>query len=89
MPTVVATGGQTVPDVGAIVEFLSRDGRAARLAAQHGDDGTGHCRCCSAGGQAGRSTWPCSLAGLAARGAGLAASRAGRPRLLGPEGIGS
>jgi hypothetical protein len=50
-----------------VVEFLARDDRAKRLAAEHVDDGTGHCRSCSAGPQAGRHTWPCTLAGLAAR----------------------
>jgi hypothetical protein len=51
---------------GPIVLFLAVDGRADRLAAEHGDDGTGHCHTCSAGPQAGRQVWPCSLARLAA-----------------------
>jgi hypothetical protein len=58
-----------------VVEFLARDGRAERLAAEHVDDGTGHCRSCSAGPQAGRQTWPCSLSGYAARGRELARQR--------------
>jgi hypothetical protein len=42
-------------------------GVAARLLAVHVDDGTGHCRVCTNGAQAGRHVWPCPLAGLAAR----------------------
>jgi hypothetical protein len=33
----------------------------ARLLAQHVDDGTGHCRVCTAGGQTGRYRHPCAL----------------------------
>ncbi|MGI5125885.1 hypothetical protein ACQEVB_03620 [Pseudonocardia sp. CA-107938] len=36
-------------------------GVAERLAADHVDDGTGHCRVCVNGGQSGRSVWPCTL----------------------------
>ena len=61
-----------------VVEFLARDGRADRLAAQHVDDGTGHCRSCAAGPQAGRHVWPCSLAALAAQGRELSRTRAAR-----------
>jgi hypothetical protein len=59
-----------------VVEFLARDGRADRLAVDHIDDGTGHCRSCPAGPQAGRLVWPCNLAGLAARARELARRRA-------------
>ena len=51
---------------GPIVLFLAVDGRANRLAAEDGDDGTGHCRTCSAGPPGRPSLWPCSLARLAA-----------------------
>jgi hypothetical protein len=34
---------------------------AERLLAEHVDDGTGRCRVCPAGPQAGRRIWPCSL----------------------------
>jgi hypothetical protein len=37
----------------------------ARMLDRHVDDGTGHCRECSSGGQTGRSTWPCRLRVLA------------------------
>lgn len=37
----------------------------ARLLAEHIDDGTGHCRVCTSGAQAGRQLWPCLLHGLA------------------------
>ncbi|MHA6626868.1 hypothetical protein ACU61A_15645 [Pseudonocardia sichuanensis] len=47
---------------GPIVEFIvGQSGMAERLLAQHVDDGTGHCRVCSAGPQAGRKVWPCPI----------------------------
>ena len=58
-----------------VVLFLAVDGRADRLAAEHIDDGTGHCCTCRAGPQAGRTTWPCNLASLAAAARKLAAGR--------------
>jgi hypothetical protein len=58
-----------------VVLFLAREGRADRLAAEHGNDGTGHCRTCPAGPQAGRQVWPCSLARLAAAARKLALDR--------------
>ncbi len=60
-----------------MVEFLARDGRAERLAPEHVDDGTGRCRSCPAGPQAGRMVWPCNLAILAAAARALAAGRVG------------
>ena len=63
---------QRPPDLAAeIARLLTPDG-VARLAAEHRDDGTGHCRTCPAGAKAGRTTWPCYLATLAA------AARTGR-----------
>jgi hypothetical protein len=53
-----------VPD--HIAHFLAREGGAAKLLAEHVDDGSGRCAVCSAGGQTGRLQFPCSLA-LAAR----------------------
>lgn len=45
-----------------IVEFMaSQPGLPDRLLAEHSDDGTGHCTTCSAGPQAGRGVWPCTL----------------------------
>jgi hypothetical protein len=32
---------------------------AAAIIRQHADDGTGHCRVCTTGAQAGRHVWPC------------------------------
>ena len=58
-------GGMGDPP-GPVVAFLAVDGRADRLAAEHADDGTGHCCTCPAGPQAGRTTWPCTLANYAA-----------------------
>ena len=49
-----------------IVEFIAAEpGMAARLLAEHVDDGAGRCRVCSSGAQAGRHIWPCALRGLA------------------------
>lgn len=36
-------------------------GVAQRLLADHVDDGTGHCRRCPVGAQAGYQRWPCTL----------------------------
>ena len=45
-----------------IVVFIAdQPGLAARLIAAHADDGTGRCRVCSGGAQAGRHRWPCQL----------------------------
>ena len=44
-----------------LVEFiLGHAGMAEVLLDQHRDDGTGHCRVCTTGGQAGRPVWPCT-----------------------------
>lgn len=51
-----------------IVVFIAdQPGMAARLIAEHADDGTGRCRVCSAGGQTGRHRWPCQLHHYACR----------------------
>lgn len=45
-----------------IVELiLSEPGMAERLLAEHADDGSGRCRCCSGGNQTPRFPWPCTL----------------------------
>ncbi|MFD1532187.1 hypothetical protein [Pseudonocardia aurantiaca] len=45
-----------------LVAFISAEpGMAQRLYDDHRDDGSGHCRACTGGGQAGRYVWPCSL----------------------------
>ena len=41
--------------------IASIPGLAAKLMAQHRDDGTGHCVRCPIGGQAGWKVWPCNL----------------------------
>ena len=41
--------------------ILSQPGMAARLMAEHADDGSGRCRGCPVGGQRGRHAWPCTL----------------------------
>lgn len=48
--------------VSLLAELLAVEPDAvARLLAAHRDDGTGHCRVCRIGGQAGFQVWPCSL----------------------------
>ncbi len=63
-----------------VVLFLAVGGRAGRLAAEHGNDGTGYCRTCSTGAQAGRQVWPCSLARLAAAAQELATGQPSQRR---------
>ena len=60
-----------------LADFLARHGVAAKLLAEHVDDGSGRCAVCSAGGQTGRVQWPCSLA--------LAAHRAQRDNEKSPQ----
>jgi hypothetical protein len=44
-----------------VIFIRSQPGMAERLLADHADDGSGRCRVCSAGAQAGRYRWPCAL----------------------------
>jgi hypothetical protein len=41
--------------------ILGQPGMAARLLAEHVDDGSGRCTGCPVGGQRGRHSWPCTL----------------------------
>jgi len=41
--------------------IMSQSGMADRLEKQHADDGGGRCRCCSAGAQTGRYSYPCAI----------------------------
>jgi hypothetical protein len=41
--------------------FMSQPSMIERLDPEHVDDGTGHCRSCSSGGQSGRGVYPCSI----------------------------
>jgi hypothetical protein len=45
-----------------VVLIRSQPGMADRLLAMHADDGHGHCRVCTQGAQAGRYSWPCTIA---------------------------
>jgi hypothetical protein len=48
--------------VDPLVELIrSEPGMAERLLGAHADDGTGRCRVCSTGAQAGRVRWPCTI----------------------------
>jgi hypothetical protein len=50
-----------------LIELIATErGMADTIVHQHADDGTGHCRQCTTGAQAGRHVWPC-LTYLAAR----------------------
>jgi hypothetical protein len=50
------------PSVDPIVEaFAAVPGLPERLLAEHTDDGTGRCRVCTNGPQAGRQIHPCRL----------------------------
>lgn len=40
---------------------------AEKLLTEHADDGTGHCRACPLGAQAGHHRWPCSIHSLATK----------------------
>ena len=60
------------PIVNPLVTLIrSQPGMAERLLAVHDDDGSGRCRVCSTGGQAGRYRWPCAIR--------MAAADAGTP----------
>ncbi len=48
-------------------EVARLPGAAERLLAVHIEDGSGRCRVCSSGTQAGRYVWPCQLHVLATR----------------------
>jgi hypothetical protein len=48
-----------IPPLVALI--MSRSEMADRLESDHADDGTGHCRSCSCGGQTGRYTYPCDI----------------------------
>ncbi|MGH3586669.1 MAG: hypothetical protein ACRDQ0_10135 [Pseudonocardia sp.] len=39
--------------------MMNQNGMADAVIRQHADDGTGHCRVCTTGAQAGRYRWPC------------------------------
>lgn len=53
-------------DTALIVRFIAdQPGMAAKLLAQHVNDGTGHCKICTNGAGAGRHVWPCPSHGLA------------------------
>jgi len=60
-----------------VVFIASRPEVLRRLLAEHVDDGTGHCRVCAIGNQAGYLRFPCNIAGYVTR-----ASRVSPP---GPE----
>ena len=44
-----------------VVLIRSQPGMAERLLAEHADDGSGRCRLCSSGAQAGHYQFPCAI----------------------------
>jgi hypothetical protein len=45
-----------------LVAFIAAEpGLADRLLAEHRNDGSGRCRVCTGGAQAGRYQWPCAI----------------------------
>jgi hypothetical protein len=73
-------GGIAVPASSLVAEFVAlfraQPAVIAQLLADHADDGTGRCRVCANGPQAGRQVWPCRLRDLA--------EQASRPATGGP-----
>jgi hypothetical protein len=65
---------------GAVEElaiFLaSEPGALAKLLEEHRNDGRGHCRICTVGGQQGYQLWPCNIAAAAERAAHIRAAEA-------------
>jgi hypothetical protein len=57
-----------------------------RLLADHVDDGRGHCRTCTVGGQQGFLTWPCTIYAAAAKAARARKVRTPPPRNEPPRG---
>jgi hypothetical protein len=46
----------------ALVELMmAQPGSAEQIIEEHRNDGSGHCRVCTTGSQAGRHIWPCTL----------------------------
>lgn len=62
-----------------VVLIRSQPGMAERLLAEHADDGSGRCRVCSSGAQAGRYQAPCAIA--------LAATDASTPDQVGDDAV--
>lgn len=62
----IASPAVTAGHPSSIAEAIAdAPGLAERLLAEHADDGTGHCRVCTAGPQAGRQKYPCRLREIA------------------------
>jgi hypothetical protein len=76
-----APRGSSSAFVQLITFIANQPGMADIIIRNHSDDGTGHCRLCSAGGQTGHYTWPCPTyhAAQAANLAGEAACREAGP----------
>ncbi|QYN38607.1 hypothetical protein K1T35_16155 [Pseudonocardia sp. DSM 110487] len=58
----------TAADQDPIVVFIAGEaGSAERLIREHADDGSGRCKICAGGPQAGHVRWPCRLYDYAIR----------------------
>ena len=66
----------------ALVAFLVDQPTAiGRLLADHVDDGRGHCRTCTSGGQHGFLAWPCTIYAAASKAARVRKARTPPPRI--------
>lgn len=77
------TKAQTVSDQRNTAEELAillaaQPDMLAKLLAEHQDDGRGHCRVCTNGGQHGHQSWPCNIAAAAQRAAQIRDAKAPR-----------
>jgi hypothetical protein len=60
----------------ALAAFLVEQPTAIRrLLAEHVDDGGGHCRACTTGGQHGFLSWPCTIHSAASKAAQIRRGR--------------
>jgi hypothetical protein len=59
--------------------IASEPGWAARLIAEHVNDGTDHCRSCVRAESGARHTWPCPLHGIASQALDIERMRRCRP----------
>lgn len=67
----------TTADHDPIVVFIAGEaGSAERLITEHADDGSGRCKVCTGGPQAGRVRWPCRLYDYAIRARAVRRERA-------------
>jgi hypothetical protein len=67
-----------LPADGLAILLAGQPDMLAKLLAEHQDDGRGHCRVCTVGGQHGYQSWPCNIAAAAQRAAQIRDAEAER-----------